>query len=348
MDFNKKNNVATKIKLIIKWVLTILLLFIGLSFIAQKNINEKISGIILILLGCMACPKITEYIQSNNKFSIYNKYKKLLTWIFVIIFFVLIGISGSNNQNYYNNQINDISMSANESQDEIEIVDLKFNENEVELDIRETKDIVLEILPQNANVNADSLEFCSTDNNIAILEKVNMECTENKITLRIKPISEGECEVYAKNNQLISNKIKIRIIDKERIEKEEEEQKSKQEKESQEIETKQENETQKQKVNQGKKTQEQKNKQEKETQEQSKTTMEAQNNNSNSQANVKSQKKKTNSKSNSNNSHGKVVYRTPTGKRYHFDTNCGGKTSYQTTLEDAKMDGSTPCKKCAK
>lgn len=135
MDFNKKNNVATKIKLIIKWVLTILLLFIGLSFIAQKNINEKISGIILILLGCMACPKITEYIQSNNKFSIYNKYKKLLTWILVIIFFVLIGISGSNNQNYYNNQINDTSMSANESQDEIEIVDLKFNENEVELDI---------------------------------------------------------------------------------------------------------------------------------------------------------------------------------------------------------------------
>lgn len=42
-----------------------------------------------------------------------------------------------------------------------------------------------------------------------------------------------------------------------------------------------------------------------------------------------------------------VVYRTPTGKRYHSDPDCGGKNSYKTTLEQAKEAGLTPCSKCA-
>lgn len=37
-------------------------------------------------------------------------------------------------------------------------------------------------------------------------------------------------------------------------------------------------------------------------------------------------------------------YRTPTGKRYHLDPNCGGKNSYRTT----NIRGLTPCKKCAR
>ncbi|MBQ3111247.1 MAG: copper amine oxidase N-terminal domain-containing protein [Clostridia bacterium] len=41
------------------------------------------------------------------------------------------------------------------------------------------------------------------------------------------------------------------------------------------------------------------------------------------------------------------VYRTPSGKRYHFDPNCGGKNSYKTTLAAAKRAGLTPCSKCA-
>ena len=47
------------------------------------------------------------------------------------------------------------------------------------------------------------------------------------------------------------------------------------------------------------------------------------------------------------NSGGSAVYRTPSGKRYHFDSNCGGKNSFQTTLQKAKNAGLTPCKKCA-
>ena len=42
------------------------------------------------------------------------------------------------------------------------------------------------------------------------------------------------------------------------------------------------------------------------------------------------------------------VYRTASGKRYHFDAQCGGKNSYAITLEQAKAAGLTPCQKCAK
>ncbi len=51
---------------------------------------------------------------------------------------------------------------------------------------------------------------------------------------------------------------------------------------------------------------------------------------------------------NSNNTDiGSAVYRTPTGKRYHYDAECGGKNSYEVSLEEAQSDGLTPCSKCA-
>lgn len=43
----------------------------------------------------------------------------------------------------------------------------------------------------------------------------------------------------------------------------------------------------------------------------------------------------------------RTVYRTPSGKRYHLSASCGGKNSYETTLDDATAVGLTPCKKCA-
>lgn len=42
-----------------------------------------------------------------------------------------------------------------------------------------------------------------------------------------------------------------------------------------------------------------------------------------------------------------AIYRTPTGKRYHLDPDCGGKNSYEVTLEQALDAGLTPCMKCA-
>lgn len=44
---------------------------------------------------------------------------------------------------------------------------------------------------------------------------------------------------------------------------------------------------------------------------------------------------------------GRSVYRTPSGKRYHFDSECGGKNAYSVSLDDAKSSGLTPCQKCA-
>lgn len=43
-----------------------------------------------------------------------------------------------------------------------------------------------------------------------------------------------------------------------------------------------------------------------------------------------------------------IIYRTPSGKKYHLDAKCGGKNSYQVTLKDAVDAGLTPCKKCVK
>lgn len=42
----------------------------------------------------------------------------------------------------------------------------------------------------------------------------------------------------------------------------------------------------------------------------------------------------------------RTVYTTPSGKRYHYDPDCGGKNSRATTLNKATSAGYTPCQKC--
>ena len=42
------------------------------------------------------------------------------------------------------------------------------------------------------------------------------------------------------------------------------------------------------------------------------------------------------------------VYRTPTGKKYHLDAECGGKNSYSITMEEALNTALEPCSKCVK
>ena len=42
-----------------------------------------------------------------------------------------------------------------------------------------------------------------------------------------------------------------------------------------------------------------------------------------------------------------TVYRTPRGKKYHFNAQCGGKNSFSVTLDEAIGGGLTPCAKCA-
>ena len=43
-----------------------------------------------------------------------------------------------------------------------------------------------------------------------------------------------------------------------------------------------------------------------------------------------------------------AVYITPSGTQYHYSSSCGGKNSFEITLEDAMKKGYAPCKKCVK
>lgn len=42
----------------------------------------------------------------------------------------------------------------------------------------------------------------------------------------------------------------------------------------------------------------------------------------------------------------RVIYGTPTGKRYHYDPDCGGVNSTPVTWEEVQQRGLTPCSKC--
>ncbi len=63
------------------------------------------------------------------------------------------------------------------------------------------------------------------------------------------------------------------------------------------------------------------------------------------QQTIKKQTNQSTTTQNTNNS--RTVYRTPTGKRYHYISTCGGKNSTATTLSQAIASGLTPCQKCA-
>ncbi len=49
----------------------------------------------------------------------------------------------------------------------------------------------------------------------------------------------------------------------------------------------------------------------------------------------------------STSANGATVYRTPSGKRYHLDPECGGKNSRAVSQSAAIQSGLTPCQKCA-
>ena len=42
----------------------------------------------------------------------------------------------------------------------------------------------------------------------------------------------------------------------------------------------------------------------------------------------------------------KIVYKTPTGKCYHYDKKCAGKNAIEIDINKAKAEGYKPCKTC--
>lgn len=334
----KKEKKKGKAKNIIRNIFGVLFIFSGLS---GMNSGKTLAGLLMVLFGISLIPIFYEKTKLNIKH---------IQVILPIILMIATGMAMPQTTTKNNVNINQTNTNIQENKN-IEITNLRFNETEIELDVKETKNIVLEI--NSPNANTENLKFCTTDNKIATLEKTNVENTEGKMTLKIKPIAEGTCEIFVKStNGIESNKIIVRVIDKEKIEQEkkEKEEQAKREAEEQvrkeaEEQKKREAEEQarKEAEEQEKKRIEEQRKKQETTQSNKPTT---QNNNSNSKNT--STNKGTSSSSNSNNTHGKTVYRTPSGKRYHFDPDCGGKNSYQTTLDAAKSSGLTPCQKCAK
>jgi len=59
-------------------------------------------------------------------------------------------------------------------------------------------------------------------------------------------------------------------------------------------------------------------------------------------------KQKSSINSNENKDNSRTVYITPTGKCYHYSSECAGKNAKVTTKNQAETKGLAPCKKCAK
>lgn len=230
------------------------------------------------------------------------------------------------------------SEEAEETEEKPEITSLHFDETELEMDINETKDLTLEIKPENAET--EDLQYCTSNEEVASLEKTDGTAVESKVNLKLNPAGEGVCEVFAKTSEGIeSNKISVKIIDNERI-LAEEKAKEDEEKARQEAEAQAKKEADKQAAKAAEEEQAKLQAEAKAKKKAAEKTSKA----ASSNAKASSSKKST---KNTNNSHGKQVYRTPHGKRYHFDPDCGGKNSKLTTLEDAISARLTPCKKCA-
>lgn len=301
----EKNKTGKKVSNVLRYIFGVFFILTGFSGMLINNIW---AGFFMMLFGISLLPVLYKKTKLNKV--------KHIQIILPIILIIIYGITMPDVPNVPDTNIianidTTTSITTNIVQEtkNIDITNLNFNESEIELDINESKNIVLEIAPENANI--DSLEYCSSDDKVATIERTDIEIIENKITLKITPIAEGSCEIFVKsNNGLESNRVTVKIIDNNRIEQER---------------IKAEEQKQRQAATESSSTK-------KEDTSTSKTT---------------TTPKKTNSKSTSNNSNGKTVYRTPSGKRYHYDPDCGGKNSYSTTLDAALSAGLTPCKKCA-
>lgn len=77
-----------------KWTMAVSSWLIGIVMIAAKSARNTIPvipiGIILLILGFMACPKITDYTQNNEKLDIYTEYKGIIVTVLVILLVGLI------------------------------------------------------------------------------------------------------------------------------------------------------------------------------------------------------------------------------------------------------------------
>ncbi len=334
MTFDLKNKISTqKINFYIRYALSVILIAMGIILM----ISKFLAGMYLILSGIFLNPslwkqvyektKLLKFIQKINTFKFFRYIPIILSLMFSLLSIYLI-CSAPNTQEKISDNSPQLYVQPHEEKIPVEEVDVKISKLKIDSDknikfnIQETPTIVLKFSPPNANTN--ELEFISSDDSVATLDKsektqVTIRNNYGELSLNINLMSEGHCTLFVKSNSVESNKIKVTITDEEKFEKQEDESLKTENNEPEENKEESNNQATEQK-----------------TQKQQLTTtnpsQKISNNNNPSQ--------------NLNNIHEKETYRTPRGKKYHFDPDCGGKNSYKTTLEEAKNSGLTPCKKC--
>lgn len=306
--------------------------FIAMGLVSIKSLNA-LTGTFVVLAGVTLFPHIYKNFDSK-----YKKYIRIIVpgvfykmaVISAVIPALISGYADMNSKTIPEPETivteENFEEDAEPENDQgTEIKSLHLSESEIEMEINSSKEIILEVSPENFEIQ--DLELCSSNDDVAFLEKSESQNENGKLKLQLKSESEGECEVFVKSpNDIESNRVLVKVTDSQKYEDENDQEDDSQAEEPSQEETAQQEETIAQENYQ--KTQETKPKTDNST-------------NNKSQQNG-------NSKPNTNNTHGTHLYCTPKGKRYHFDPNCGGKNSRETTWAEAQAKGLTPCKKCAK
>lgn len=320
MGVKQDMNNIYKIFSVIRYIFGAIFVIAGLGSLVLGDIA---AGIFMMLTGVALLPILYKKIN-------FKKFKYapiVLPIIFLVMSIVFVSLRESDAEPIETDTTT-VSQEENQTEEEkkIEIESLNFNESELEIDIKEIKDIVLEVSPNNADI--ENLEYLTSDEKIVLLEKSDVTDDKSKITLHIKPLSEGVCEIFAKSNSVESNKVTLKVVDNERIQAEKKAQEEAEEKAKQEAEE-----------------QAQREAAEKEAAEKAKQEAQRQAQQKKQSQNSSNSNKSSSKKSNSNNSHGRVIYYAPRyGKKYHYDPDCAGKNAVQTTLDKVSYLG--PCKKC--
>ena len=301
----------------VRIILSIIIILGGFGGIVS---GEVLAAIFCILGGISLIPAIYEKSKLKDN--------KLVQIIIPIILLSIYGMTLPKETIKSDYPKNETYITTNKEKN-IEIESLELSESNFEIDIKETKDILIKINPTDAD--ASKLEFISTNFQIVEFTKNVEKSNEKIIYAKIQPIAEGEAEVYASSNEIESNRIKITIIDKERIENEKRLAEEKAQREAEEAAA----------AEQARKiAEEQARKQAQEEQQKQQAIQQ-------SKQQKATQVKPQQSISSQNINNSRTVYKTPTGKRYHYLSTCGGKNSTATTLSQAIAMGLTPCQKCA-
>lgn len=314
----------------VRIILGIILIIGGIERIASLEI---IPAILYILCGISLIPAIYEKSKLKNN--------KIIQIIIPMIFLAILGMNfqketnnnGYNNYNSYSNYSNykNELYTNTEIEKIINIESIKLDEDNIEIDIKETRDVLLKINPINADTT--ELKFNTTNSQIVEFYKNIEKSNEKFIYATIQPVTEGEVEVYVTSNGIESNSIKITIVDKERIENEKRMAEEKAQKEAEEMAAAEQRRKEMEKAAEEEQARKKAEEAAKQQQQQQVSTP------------VKTPTQQSTNSQNINNS--RTVYITPTGKRYHYLSTCGGKNSRATTLSEAISRGLTPCQKCA-